>query len=130
VPIINLPRGFEIAVENQSGQNRVVMVELPKYGPEGVQILRRYYASKPGTTIVVDTVGEVNPPPDIVVILDASCAEMERVGGDLTGGALIILDVGGHSRLDLGREWTGSRRGPDEQFGQPTCEAAAAEFGL
>ena len=100
------------------------MVELLVRG----QVIPRYYASESGTSIVLDTVGEANGPPESVVIFDASCNELERLDRDLTDGALIVLLEEGNARVELGRESTDSRRGPDEDFGQVTCEVASADL--
>jgi hypothetical protein len=113
---------FEVALENQSSLARIAMVELLVQG----QVVPRYFVSDARTMTVLDTVGHDNGPPEAVVIFDESCAELERVDRDFQLGALIILTSDGGTHVELGRESTTHRTGIDQDYGESSCEAAAA----
>ncbi len=124
VPPIILPRGSEIALDNESGENRVAEVELLVQG----QIVPRFYPSTPHTTLVLAVIGEGTYYPEAIVILDPSCAELERIDRDFTDGATITMDQAGHVTVSLGRDYSGGRPMPDTETGYPTCEAAIPEL--
>ena len=96
----------------------------------------RYFAVRPGETIVVDTVGGQNPATDKVVILDATCNELERVTDDFSNGATISLVDGGQPQVQLGRSAPSTinyltqpdANGLNGDSGFKTCADAAAKI--
>ena len=119
-----LPAGFETLVANRLDTAHVIRVEVQVR----TELEERYYASPPGSDVVVDTVGDANFPTPSVVILSESCEQLFELTRDFSEGALITLNEGSPPTVELGRTATSLRHQSDQELGERTCEAAAAQL--
>jgi hypothetical protein len=125
--------GFETVVVNNSTRSFVVEAVDPSVGG-----LVRYYHQAPGSTVLIDTVEDLdgvqglNRAIESVTLFDGECMEVMSVPGDFSRGGVITVDANGTASFEPGR--TGSfvlveMRGPNESAGsEETCEAAAAKL--
>lgn len=118
--LLPLPGGFEVLVENRSGQPRVIEVVVDASPGEE----NRYYLSSPDSQVVVDTIGEANFPTPSVTVLDATCDELFVLRRDFSEGATIVLNAQGSADVELGRSLDPAHDQYDPVSGSSTCEGA------
>lgn len=124
VLVTGCQQGYQTIVVNNSQLPYVVHAQ-------GVDA-SRYYAVRPGDTVVVDDVGHVNPAADTIVLLDRDCQQVADVGGHYWKGGVITMDADGVSSFEAERPLPMVPRilaGADEQaVAVDTCESAAARL--
>jgi hypothetical protein len=88
----------------------------------------RYYAVPPGTDVAIDGVGEANPGPETITLMDPACASVRDLPWRQLGWDLWAM--GGVIRIRGDNDATfepGLRGSFDERVGAfDTCESAAA----
>jgi hypothetical protein len=87
----------------------------------------RYFDSQPGSSQIVDTVGEVNAAAYQFTVLDSSCQELTSSLNVslLSEGATVTLRDGQPPEVTRGR----TEMGRGEPDGFASCEEAAAQLG-
>lgn len=76
-------QGYATVVHNATSVNYVIEV--------WDEVETRYYETRPGTSIVVDTVGEGNRPAVAITVLDATCSPVKRVQADFSQGGMLTI---------------------------------------
>lgn len=88
---------------------------------------RRFYPSKPGATVTIDTIGEGNGVASQVSLLNLSCDLLDEVSGDFRGGGLITFRGPGNAVFEEGLR-VGS--GDEYDARMATCVQAAKSLGV
>jgi hypothetical protein len=102
--------GYATVVQNMSAEPFVVQASDDSE--------TRYYAVPPQAGVVVDTVGEANPPVTTIAVLDSTCTLVKRFDLDFSSGGTITISAG------RGMDFTSNRQqSADEQAGaKASCE--------
>jgi hypothetical protein len=120
--------GPATVVENGSGSPFVVHAM-----DEGSSFhASRYYAVPSGASVLIDTVGHVNPAVETVTLMSQECQVIEVVEGNYLEGATVAIHEDESVEFEYGRTVSLdllTLRGPDEVgHSYETCEDAAASL--
>jgi hypothetical protein len=107
------------------GVETVVVNETPV--PVVVEVIdsvnARYFPVEPGMSVVVDTVGEVNSPPERLAVRDQLCSVGLPIEADFSHGGIVTVGSALPPTFAPGRRGSGVY---PEHSGFSTCELAAA----
>jgi hypothetical protein len=107
-------RGYVLTAHNQT-TDALVVFATERSGD-------RYYLVPPGADVIVDGVGEGNPPTDVIKVLDGTCTALDTIDADFSNGGTLTITA-------AGTDFAPTQLGPgDDRPGAfPTCQEALAQ---